>query len=131
MYVCVQLEAESRLAAQLRALEARAERDRADRSQADQLKRSETKLSKRMSSLESSLHRELQLLKQEYDKGGRSLSVYLLSSVSKRTRIYYTHRIRQGKKCTRKNASPMSRKERDGGAKGLFPISPKLSDLTT
>ncbi|KAF0033386.1 hypothetical protein F2P81_013452 [Scophthalmus maximus] len=67
------LEAESRLAAQLRALEARAERDRADRSQADQLKRSETKLSKRMSSLESSLHRELQLLKQEYDKGFRSV----------------------------------------------------------
>ncbi|KAL7390934.1 hypothetical protein ABVT39_001545 [Epinephelus coioides] len=68
------LEAESRLAVQLRALEARveqieAQRDQTDRSQADQLKRSETKLGKRLTSVESSLHRELQLLKQEYHKG--------------------------------------------------------------
>ncbi|XP_042344597.1 protein FAM81B [Plectropomus leopardus] len=68
------LEAESRLAVQLRALEVRmeqseAQRDQTDHSQADQLKRSETKLSKRMTSVESSLHRELQLLKQEYHKG--------------------------------------------------------------
>ncbi|GAA6221027.1 protein FAM81B isoform X1 [Lates japonicus] len=67
-------EAESRLAEQLRALEACVEqfetqRDQAGQSQADQLKRSETKLSKRMTSVENSLHQELQLLKQEYHKG--------------------------------------------------------------
>lgn len=72
---CVQSEAESRLAEQLRALEARVEqfetrRDQAGQSQADQLKRSETKISKRMTSVENSLHQELQLLKQEYHKGG-------------------------------------------------------------
>ncbi|XP_074494385.1 protein FAM81B isoform X2 [Sebastes fasciatus] len=69
------LEAESGLAVWLRALEARVEqsetqRDHADCNQADQLKRSETKLSKRMTSVESGLHQELQLLKQEYHKGG-------------------------------------------------------------
>ena len=73
--LCVQLEAESRLADRLRALEARVEqfetqRDQADHRRADQLKRSETKLGKRMSSMENSLHQELQLLKQEYHKGG-------------------------------------------------------------
>ncbi|KAL3063064.1 hypothetical protein OYC64_002781 [Pagothenia borchgrevinki] len=68
------LEAESRLAVRLQALEARveqfeAQQDQADRRQSDHLKRSETKLSKRMTSMESSLHQELQLLKQEYHKG--------------------------------------------------------------
>ncbi|XP_044051201.1 protein FAM81B isoform X2 [Siniperca chuatsi] len=68
------LESTSRLADRLRALVARVEqfetqRDQANRSQADQLKRSETKLSKRMTSMESSLHQELQLLKQENHKG--------------------------------------------------------------
>ncbi|KAG8012125.1 Protein FAM81B [Nibea albiflora] len=68
------LEASSRLADRLRALEAHVEQfeiqlDQANRSQADQLKRSETKLSKRMTSVESSLHQELQLLKQECHKG--------------------------------------------------------------
>ncbi|XP_070689537.1 protein FAM81B [Pempheris klunzingeri] len=68
------LEAASRSADRLRALEARVERfdtrwDQADRSQADQLKRSETRLSKRLTSVESRLHQELQLLKQEYHKG--------------------------------------------------------------
>ncbi|XP_063752811.1 protein FAM81B [Eleginops maclovinus] len=65
---------ESRLAAQVRALEAQveqfeAQQDHADRRQSDHLKHSETKLSKRMTSVESSLHQELQLLKQEYHKG--------------------------------------------------------------
>lgn len=77
---CMQLEASSRLAERLRALEARMEQfetqlDQANCSQADQLKRSEAKLSKRMTSVESSLHQELQLLKQACHKGGRSLSV--------------------------------------------------------
>ncbi|TMS03615.1 Protein FAM81B, partial [Larimichthys crocea] len=68
------LEASSRSADRLRALEARVEQfeiqlDQANRSQADHLKRSETKLSKRMTSVESSLHQELQLLKQECHKG--------------------------------------------------------------
>ncbi|XP_070821077.1 protein FAM81B [Chaetodon trifascialis] len=67
-------EAASRLADRLRALEARVaqletQQHQADRSQADQLKRSETKLGKRMTSVESGLHQELQLLKQEYHKG--------------------------------------------------------------
>lgn len=44
--------------------------DQAHRSQADRLKRSETKLGKTMTSMESSVHQELQLLKQEYHKGG-------------------------------------------------------------
>ena len=75
MLLCVQFEAESRLAVRLRALEARveqfeAQQDQADLCQADQLKRSETKLGKRITSVESSLHQELQLLKQEYHKGG-------------------------------------------------------------
>lgn len=74
MLFCIQLEAESRLAVQLRALEARveqfeAQQDQADRCQADLLKRSEAKLRKRITSVESSLHQELQLLKQEYHKG--------------------------------------------------------------
>ncbi|XP_053181537.1 protein FAM81B [Scomber japonicus] len=71
------LQAESRLVERLHALEARVERfetqlDKTDHhqaDQADQLKRSETKLGKRISSVENSLHRELQLLKQEYHKG--------------------------------------------------------------
>uniref|UniRef100_A0A8P4G763 Family with sequence similarity 81 member B n=1 Tax=Dicentrarchus labrax TaxID=13489 RepID=A0A8P4G763_DICLA len=68
------LKATSALADRLHALEARVEQfetqlGRANRSQGDQLKRSETKLSKRMTSVESNLHQELQLLKQEYDKG--------------------------------------------------------------
>ncbi|XP_026199698.1 protein FAM81B [Anabas testudineus] len=68
------VEAESRLADRLHALEARLEhsetqRDQADQTQADQLKRSETRLSKRMTSVENSFHQELQLLKQEYHKG--------------------------------------------------------------
>ncbi|XP_032372589.1 protein FAM81B [Etheostoma spectabile] len=68
------LEAESRLGARLRALEVRvehveAQQEQAKRSQAEQLKRSVTKLSKRMTSGESGLHQELQLLKQEYHKG--------------------------------------------------------------
>ncbi|CAK6950135.1 protein FAM81B [Scomber scombrus] len=68
------LQAESRLVERLHALEARVEQfetqwDKTDHRQADQLKRSETKLGKRMSSVENSLHRELQLLKQEYHKG--------------------------------------------------------------
>ncbi|XP_029915121.1 protein FAM81B [Myripristis murdjan] len=71
-------EAESRLAEGLHALEARVERfeveqNQAEHSQAQQLKRSETKLSSRMSSLESSLHQELQLLKQDYHKGFKSV----------------------------------------------------------
>lgn len=65
----------SKLSDQLNALEARIERfetqqDQADRRHADGLKHSEAKLSKRMTSVESSLHQELQLLKQEYHKGG-------------------------------------------------------------
>ncbi|XP_039659913.1 protein FAM81B isoform X2 [Perca fluviatilis] len=68
------LEAESRLAVRLCALEARveqfeAQREQAKHSQAEQLKRSETKLSKRMTLGESGLHQELKLLKQEYHKG--------------------------------------------------------------
>ncbi|XP_029294773.1 protein FAM81B [Cottoperca gobio] len=68
------LEAESRLAVGLRALEARVEQFetqqvQADRSRADQLKLSENKLRKRITSVESRLHQELQLLKQEYHKG--------------------------------------------------------------
>lgn len=78
VYLCVfrvQLEAASRLADRLGALEARVEKfetqlDRAGRSQADELKRSETKLSKRITSAQSSLDQELQLLKQDYHKGG-------------------------------------------------------------
>lgn len=71
----VQLEAASRLADRLGALEARVEKfetqlDRAGRSQADELKRSETKLNKRITSAQSSLDQELQLLKQDYHKGG-------------------------------------------------------------
>ncbi|XP_076010193.1 protein FAM81B [Genypterus blacodes] len=67
-------ETESRLSERLRALEGlmerfEAQRGKADHSQAEQLKGSETKLSKRMTSLESNLHQELQLLKQEYHKG--------------------------------------------------------------
>lgn len=77
---CVQTEVESRLAGRLQGLEACVEqletqRDQADRSQTYQLKRSETKLSKRMTSVENSFHQKLQLLKQEYHKGGGSLSV--------------------------------------------------------
>nr|XP_046243030.1 protein FAM81B [Scatophagus argus] len=64
----------SRLADQLRALQSRVEHfetrlEQVGRSQADQLKCTETKLSKRTTSVESSLHQELQLLKQEYHKG--------------------------------------------------------------
>lgn len=78
VYLCVflvQLEAASRLADRLGALEARVEKfetqlDRAGRSQADELKRSETKLNKRITSAQSSLDQELQLLKQDYHKGG-------------------------------------------------------------
>ncbi|XP_036953091.1 protein FAM81B isoform X1 [Acanthopagrus latus] len=67
-------EVASRLADRLGALEARVEQfetqlDRAGRSQADELKRSETKLSKRITSAQSSLDQELQLLKQDYHKG--------------------------------------------------------------
>ncbi|KAG7490000.1 hypothetical protein JOB18_025806 [Solea senegalensis] len=61
------VEAESRLSGQLFALEVRV--DQAEQSQADRLKRSENKLGRRMSSVESGLHQELQLLKQEYHKG--------------------------------------------------------------
>lgn len=78
VYLCVflvQLEAASRLADRLGALEARVEKfetqlDRAGRSLADELKRSETKLNKRITSAQSSLDQELQLLKQDYHKGG-------------------------------------------------------------
>lgn len=78
VYLCVfrvQLEAASRLADRLGALEARVEQfetqlDRAGRSQADELKRTETKVSKRITSAQSSLEQELQLLKQDYHKGG-------------------------------------------------------------
>ncbi|XP_073321582.1 protein FAM81B [Pagrus major] len=68
------LEAASGLADRLGALEARVEQfetqlDPAGRSQADELKRSEIKLSKRITSVQSSLHQELQLLKQDYHKG--------------------------------------------------------------
>ena len=77
---CVQFEVASRLADRLGALEARVEQfetqlDRAGRSQADELKRSETKLSKRITSAQSSLDQELQLLKQDYHKGGLFLPV--------------------------------------------------------
>lgn len=77
---CVQKEAASKLADRLRALEARAEQfeaqlDQANCSQADRLKRFETKLGRRMSSVESNLHQEVQLLKQECLKGRRKLSV--------------------------------------------------------
>lgn len=77
--MCVQLEAENKLAARLRALESRVEQfearwNQSDHSPSDQLKRSEAKLSKRMTSLEISFHQELQLLKQDYHKGGPSLS---------------------------------------------------------
>ena len=77
---CVQFEVASRLADRLGALEARVKQfetqlDRAGRSQADELKRSETKLSKRITSAQSSLDQELQLLKQDYHKGGLFLPV--------------------------------------------------------
>lgn len=70
---CVQVEA--KFAEQLCALEARVEQletqqDQTGRHQSDQLKCFKTKLGKRMSSVENSLHRELQLLKHEYHKGG-------------------------------------------------------------
>ncbi|KAM4616823.1 protein FAM81B [Polymixia lowei] len=78
------LEAESRIMERLCVLEARVERseahqDQADHSQADQRKRLETKLSGRISSLEKSLHQEsglrqeLQLVKQDYHKGFKSI----------------------------------------------------------
>ncbi|XP_038559570.1 protein FAM81B [Micropterus salmoides] len=68
------LEVASRLADQLHALVARVEQfeiqqNQADHNQTDQLKHSETKLSKRITSVESSLHQELHLLKQENHKG--------------------------------------------------------------
>ncbi|XP_034547205.1 protein FAM81B [Notolabrus celidotus] len=71
-------ETSSRLADQLCALEARVkqcetQQNLACHSQADQLKGSETKLSKRITSVESGLHQELQLLKHEYQKGFRSV----------------------------------------------------------
>ncbi|KAM3611642.1 uncharacterized protein V6R79_021973 [Siganus canaliculatus] len=66
-------EAMSTFGERLRALEARAEQfgtqlDQAYHFQAEQLNRSETKLSKRLGSVESILHQQLQLLKQEYHK---------------------------------------------------------------
>ncbi|XP_069380030.1 protein FAM81B [Paralichthys olivaceus] len=72
------LESESKLAILLHALEARVElsetqRVQSDQSHADRLKRCETKLRERVSSVKSSLHQELQLLKHEYLKGFRSV----------------------------------------------------------
>lgn len=59
------------MADRLLALEARVEKqNQADHSWHDQLKRSEDKLSRRITSVENSLHQELQLLKQQYHKGG-------------------------------------------------------------
>ncbi|XP_051806383.1 protein FAM81B [Acanthochromis polyacanthus] len=77
------LEIESRLDGHVLALEIHVEQfekqqSQTDHSQYDQLKHSEAKLSKRMTSVENSIHQELQLLKQEYHRGG-----WLLSSVSK------------------------------------------------
>ncbi|KAF7670347.1 hypothetical protein LDENG_00010160 [Lucifuga dentata] len=66
-------ETETTLADRLGALEGRLEQEKVENSQAEQLKRSETKLSKRMSSLERLFHQELQLLKQEYHKGFKSV----------------------------------------------------------
>ncbi|XP_056276019.1 protein FAM81A [Pseudoliparis swirei] len=68
------LEADSRSAARLRALEARVEqlearRDQTHRSRAERPKRSGPTLGDRETSAESSLRCELQLLKQEYHKG--------------------------------------------------------------
>ncbi|XP_067376837.1 protein FAM81B isoform X1 [Channa argus] len=68
------LEAQSRLSDRLQALEVQlmhleSQKDQADRIRADQLKCNETRVSKKMTSVENSLHRELQLLKQEYHKG--------------------------------------------------------------
>ncbi|XP_029999292.1 protein FAM81B [Sphaeramia orbicularis] len=72
------LEAESRLADRLHALEARVEQfetqwDKSTIRHADHLKRSESILNKRVASVENSLHQELQLLKQNYDKGFASV----------------------------------------------------------
>ncbi|KAM7019102.1 protein FAM81B [Tautogolabrus adspersus] len=71
-------ESASRLSERLRALEARvdlclAQKEQIHQRQADQMKRCETVLSKRMTSVESGLHQELQLLKQEYHKGFLSM----------------------------------------------------------
>ncbi|XP_047446796.1 protein FAM81B [Mugil cephalus] len=66
--------AESALAGRLLSLEARVEqietqRNQADSSQSAQLKRYEARLSRQVTSVQSSFHQELQLLKQEYHKG--------------------------------------------------------------
>ena len=111
---CIQLEAESRLAVRLQALEARveqfeAQQDQADRRQSDHLKRSETKLSKRMTSMESSLNQELQLLKQEYHKGGLALSVPSCHQWVNTHYVPYTSR----KMLTCRKASQKSQKKRD------------------
>lgn len=63
------------MADHLLALEARVEKfdiqqNQADRSRHDQLKHSEDKLSRRITLVENNLHQELQLLKQQYYKGG-------------------------------------------------------------
>uniref|UniRef100_A0A673CHA0 Family with sequence similarity 81 member B n=1 Tax=Sphaeramia orbicularis TaxID=375764 RepID=A0A673CHA0_9TELE len=68
----------SRLADRLHALEARVEQfetqwDKSTIRHADHLKRSESILNKRVASVENSLHQELQLLKQNYDKGFASV----------------------------------------------------------
>ncbi|XP_008287088.1 protein FAM81B [Stegastes partitus] len=72
------LELESRLANRLLALEMLVEQfekqqRKADQSQSDQLKRSEAKVSRRMTSVEDSVHQELQLLKQDYHRGFLSM----------------------------------------------------------
>lgn len=71
---CVQSHAEATLADRLLSLEARVEqietqRNQADSSQSVQLKRYEARLSRQVTSVQSSFHQELQLLKQEYHKG--------------------------------------------------------------
>ncbi|XP_060893951.1 protein FAM81B [Labrus mixtus] len=71
-------ESASRLCDRLRALEARVDlcetqKDQIHQRQAEQMKRCENVLSKRMTSVESGLHQELQLLKQEYHKGFLSM----------------------------------------------------------
>lgn len=63
------------MADRLLALEACVEKfdiqqNQADRSRHDQLKHSEDKLSRRITLVENNLHQELQLLKQQYHKGG-------------------------------------------------------------
>lgn len=71
--LCLQVEAQCRFSGQFLALDARLEQ--ADQNNAKQIKKHEYNLGRRMKSVENSLGEELQLLKQEYHKGGGALSL--------------------------------------------------------